>query len=340
MAETNVPQGAKRVRAIGLHSGGLDSILADALIRAQGIEVRAIHFYTGLSSETREAAAREDAKLGITRELVDISGDEYLHMITHPRHGYGAHANPCIDCRIFMLRKARDLMEAWGASFVFTGEVLGQRPKSQRREAMGVVERESGLEGRLVRPLSAQFLAPTIPEQEGLLDRSRLLGLKGRTRTPQMALAKSLGITDYPQPAGGCWLTDETFGRRFHELMSRRPERNVTQEEMRLLLTGRHFRLGDGVRLVVARNEAETEALLGYGEGRWLLEAVGVNGPVAVVEGEPDAEARRTISAIVARYGQGRELPEVSVEWRKGGESFREAAAPLKNEGFIASVRL
>ena len=261
-------------------------------------------------------------------------------MITHPRHGYGAHANPCIDCRIFMLRKARDLMEAWGASFVFTGEVLGQRPKSQRREAMGVVERESGLEGRLVRPLSAQFLAPTIPEQEGLLDRSRLLGLKGRTRTPQMALAKSLGITDYPQPAGGCWLTDETFGRRFHELMSRRPERNVTQEEMRLLLTGRHFRLGDGVRLVVARNEAETEALLGYGEGRWLLEAVGVNGPVAVVGGEPDGEARRTISAIVARYGQGRGLPEVTVEWRKGEERFRVAVPPMRDEGFIASVRL
>ncbi|MBR2979185.1 MAG: thiamine biosynthesis protein [Myxococcaceae bacterium] len=346
----------KPVRAIGLLSGGLDSMLAHAVIRAQGIEVRAVNFYTGLcivETQRRLGRRRRDgsipanealgaaANLEMEMEFIDISGPDYLHLITHPRYGYGANANPCVDCRIFMFKKAKALMEAWGASFVFTGEVLGQRPKSQRRDTLRIVERDSGLTGRLVRPLSAKLLEPTIPELEGLLDRERLFDFRGRSRASQMALAKELGLTDYPQPAGGCcYLTDESFGRRFHDLMARRPERNLAEEEVLLLAMGRHFRLGE-VKLIVARNETESVAFRRFIGGRHAVEAIGVNGPLALVEGAPDEEARRWISAIVARYGQGRVQARVRVEWRDvtGAVELREVA-PHDDEAVLASLRI
>ena len=194
-----------RARAIGMISGGLDSTLALALVKAQGIEVKAVNFYTGLCiTETqrrkggrpdgtipRNEALRAGADLEVEVEYVDVSGREYLDLIVNPRYGYGANANPCVDCRIFMMRKAREIMEREGAAFVFTGEVLGQRPKSQRRDTLRAVERESGLEGRLLRPLSALLLEPTLPEREGILDRSRLLGIHGRSRQPQIRLQRS-----------------------------------------------------------------------------------------------------------------------------------------------------
>src|SRR5512136_1762372 len=213
-------------KAIGMISGGLDSTLALALVKRQGIEVKAVNFYTGLCiTETqrrkggrpdgtvpRNEALRAAADLEVEIEYVDISGSEYFEMLVHPRWGYGANANPCVDCRVFMMRRARQILEAEGADFVFTGEVLGQRPKSQRRDTLRIIERESGLEGRLLRPLSALLLEPTIPEKEGLVDRSRLLDISGRSRRRQMALAEELRISEWPQPAGGCcYLTDEAF---------------------------------------------------------------------------------------------------------------------------------
>lgn len=345
----------KAVRAIGLLSGGLDSMLAHAVIRAQGIEVRAVNFYTGLcivETQRRLGRRRRDgsipanealgaaASLEMDMEFIDISGPDYLHLITHPRYGYGANANPCVDCRIFMFQKARALMEAWGASFVFTGEVLGQRPKSQRRDTLRIVERDSGLSGRLVRPLSARLLEPTIPELEGQLDRARLFDFRGRSRAPQMALAKTLGLTDYPQPAGGCcYLTDESFGRRFHDLIARRPERQLAEEEVLLLAMGRHFRLGE-VKLIVARNETESVALRRF-EGRHAVEAIGVNGPLALVEGDPGEAERRLISEIVARYGQGRAERRVIVEWRApDGTVERREVEPLRDEARIEALRI
>src|SRR5512137_1923062 len=205
-------------------SGGLDSTLALAMVRAQGVEVKAINFYTGfcITETQRRKGGRQDgtmppnealkaaADLEIEIEYIDISGDAYLDMLLHPKYGYGANANPCVDCRIFMMRKAREIMEREGADFIFTGEVLGQRPKSQRRDTLWVIEREAGLQGRLVRPLSSQRLNPSIPEQEGLLDRSKLGAMSGRGRHPQMAMANAIGLKDWPQPAGGCcFLTDE-----------------------------------------------------------------------------------------------------------------------------------
>lgn len=326
----------RKVKAIGLLSGGLDSTLAHALIKAQGIEVKAITFYTGFcitETQRRMGRTRKDgsvprndalhaaAGLETDIEFVDISGREYLDMIARPRFGYGANANPCIDCRIFMFKRARVIMGAEGADFVFTGEVLGQRPKSQRRDPMRVIERESGLEGRILRPLSAQLLEPTLPEREGLVDRSRLLGISGRSRKPQMALAEELGVTDYPQPAGGCcYLTDEAFGRRFHDLIDRRPDRRIDEDEVVLLATGRHFRLSADVKLIVGRNEGENALLAQVaGTDRWRLEAAGLMGALSLVEGTPGGDDRVLASRIAARYGKGKDQPRVTIEWRREG---------------------
>src|SRR5574341_1667312 len=252
----------RKAKAIGLISGGLDSTLAMALVKRQGIEVKAITFYTGFcitetqrrkggradGSMPRNEALRAAADLESEVELVDISGPDYLEMLLRPRFGYGANANPCVDCRIFMMKRAKEIMEREGADFVFTGEVLGQSPKSQRRDTLRIIERESGMDGRLLRPLSAKLLKPTVAEQEGLVDRERLLDVSGRGRQRQIALAAEMGLTDWPQPAGGCcFLTDESFAQKFFDLLGAREAagegRRITEEEVILLTVGRHFRL-------------------------------------------------------------------------------------------------
>jgi len=350
---------ARPGKAIAMISGGLDSTLALALIRRQGIAVKAINFYTGFcitetqrrkggrsdGSVPRNEALRAAADLEVEIEYVDVSGSEYLDMLVHPRWGYGANANPCVDCRVFMMRKAREIMLAEGADFVFTGEVLGQRPKSQRRDTLRIIERESGLEGRLLRPLSARLLPPTIPEQEGIVDRERLLDISGRSRLRQIALARELGVEDFPQPAGGCcYLTDESFSRKFFDVLDAREasggERRLTQEDVVLLSTGRHFRLSPRAKLVVGRTEVENALLEHHVEGRARVEARGVLGPVALVEGVPTWEERRLAAAIVARYGKGKDLPKVEVEWREGDLVETYEVAPEPDEARIEAMRV
>jgi tRNA U34 2-thiouridine synthase MnmA/TrmU len=352
-----MPQG--RTKAIAMISGGLDSTLALALVKRQGIEVKAVNFYTGLCiTETqrrkggrpdgtvpRNEALRAAADLEVEVEYVDVSESGYLDLIVNPRYGYGANANPCVDCRIFMMRKAREIMEAEGASFVFTGEVLGQRPKSQRRDTLRIVERESGLTGRLLRPLSARLLEPTIPERDGLVDRARLLDISGRSRQRQMALARELGVTDWPQPAGGCcYLTDESFARKFFDILDAREEageaRRIRKEDVVLLSTGRHFRISPRAKLVVGRSEVENAVLDGYGAGRARLEARGLSGPVALLEGVATWEERVLAARIVARYGKGRSLARVPVEWREGDLVETYDVEPERDESRIESMRL
>jgi hypothetical protein len=266
-------------------------------------------------------------------------------MLVAPRYGYGKNANPCVDCRVFMMRKAREIMEAEGADFVFTGEVLGQRPKSQRRDTLWVIEREAGLQGRLLRPLSARLLPPTIAEQEGLVDRERLLDISGRSRLRQMALARELGIADWPQPAGGCcFLTDEAFSRKFFDILDQRQamgeERRIVPEDVVLLSTGRHFRISPKVKLIVGRNEMENALLERYVAGRARLMARDLNGPVALVEGEPTWEERVLCARVVARYGKGKDLPRVAVEWREDDVAETYDVPPEADEPRIESMRI
>jgi tRNA-uridine 2-sulfurtransferase len=236
-------------------------------------------------------------------------------------------------------------MLAEGADFVFTGEVLGQRPKSQRRDTLRIIERESGLEGRLLQPLSAKLLPPTIPEREGLVDRERLEDISGRSRQRQFALARELGVEDWPQPAGGCcYLTDESFARKFFDVLDAREsageERRIAQQDVVLLSTGRHFRLSPRAKLVVGRTEVENALLEHHVEGRARLEARDVLGPIAVMEGVPTWEERVLAAGIVARYGKGKDLARVTVEWREAELVETYEVEPERDEGRIEKLRI
>ena len=345
-------------KAVVLLSGGLDSTLAARLLQEQGVEIIGVHFSTGFCvadhkratapadadpKKLRNEALRAGADLQAPVRLVDISR-EYLDIVFNPKHGYGANLNPCIDCRAFMLKKAREIMEEEGADFVATGEVLGQRPMSQRKVPMRVIERESGLEGRLLRPLSARLLPPTEPEQAGLVDRSRLLSLQGRTRRPQMDLIAEKGITDYPLPAGGCcFLTDANYARRFRDKMAHRTERPMNQEDVTLLKAGRHFRITPALKLIIGRDERENGFLERFADGsRVRLEVEVIPGPVGLTdESLPGEEEERLCASIVARYSDGRNLPSVTVRAEGGGRPPRTwETTPLKDEAVLGPMRL
>ncbi|MBN1886206.1 MAG: thiamine biosynthesis protein [Candidatus Krumholzibacteriota bacterium] len=336
----------RTVRAIGMVSGGLDSMLAVALVRRQDIEVRGLSCYVGFSQsvfrwlvdgagslrEYLDNRERElTAALGIPVECVDLS-TEYLELLLDPPHGYGANVNPCIDCRIFMLRLARRRMEETGADFVFTGEVLGQRPMSQHRQAMETVEQESGLEGRLLRPLCAKLLEPTIPEKEGLVDRERLLDIRGRSRRRQMQLAEELEIGPYASPAGGCALTDIPYAVKFRDLVGRRRPAAITREEAVLLSTGRHFRISPDARIVVGRDKRENEYLEREWSGEWLAVTVSAPGPTTVILGDPDEKELETAARITARYGDGRRNPPVTIALRRNGTEQTVEVVPADDE--------
>ena len=248
-------------RAIVLLSGGLDSILATKLMLEQGVEIEAINFLTIFCTCTHKGcqhAATQAAKtLNVPLKVFNIT-EEYIEVIKNPKHGYGSNMNPCIDCRIFIFKKAKEYMARTGASFLVTGEVLGERPMSQRRDAILLIEKEAGLKRLILRPLSAKFFDPTEAENEGIVDRNKLLDISGRSRKPQMALAKEFGINDYPCPAGGCLLTDPGFAKRVRDLLGHDA---FTLDNIRLLKFGRHFRLSEDTKLVVGRDEEDNNAL-------------------------------------------------------------------------------
>lgn len=305
------------VKAVALLSGGLDSTLAVKMLREQGVEVHAINFNTGFCltdharkirktddmKKLRNEALRAGADLDVEVEIVDIS-KEYLDVLTKPKYGYGSGANPCIDCRIFMFKKAREHMEAIGADFVATGEVLGQRPMSQMRPALDLIERESGLKGKLLRPLSAQLLPETESEKQGRVDRTKLGAIRGRTRTGQMEMAATFKITDYPQPAGGCcFLTDENYAKKFHDFMAHWDgKRELKLEDFLILKVGRHFRLTPELRCIVGRFEGENKFLSYFGAGHWMLMTPDVPGPTTWVDGNPEEAELGTLARITVRY--------------------------------------
>lgn len=291
--------------ALALFSGGLDSILSCSLVSKQGIKVVAIKFvspffdYHLLGSyyclETKK-------KYNIDVELHDIS-DEYMSLLRNPAHGYGKHFNPCLDCKIFMMTKARQMMKDYNASFLISGEVVGQRPMSQRRDAMRVVERDSGCDGILLRPLCAQRLDPTIPEKEGIVDRDLLANISGRSREGQIAMAKSFGFTDYPTPAGGCILTDPIVGERIKEFYH--GHKTVTISDMRLITVGRQFMLPGGAWLVMGRKEDENQKVADLKmPDDLLLKLSDRPGPTAVLRFLDNEEDLSLAASLVVRYGK------------------------------------
>jgi tRNA-specific 2-thiouridylase len=336
----------ERIRAIGLVSGGLDSLLAVRLMKDQGLDCLGLHFYNGFSpgSLKREIGGeipREDyledhartlsAMLQIPVEAADVS-HEFLGLLISPRHGYGAHVNPCIDCRIFMLKQAKERMAKVGARFVFTGEVLGQRPMSQHRRTMDLIMRRSDLAGYLLRPLSAKLLPPTVPEERGWVSRDDLLDIQGRSRKRQMALASEFGLREYAQPAGGCTLTDGNYARRFRDLVQHRGGPAIRREDTVLLAVGRHFRLSDRLKIIVGRDETENRYLERSGAGTWLVTTPDHPGPTVLVQGEPDESELRLTAEIAARYSDAKHLPAVPVVARRGEENRALEVAPVPDE--------
>jgi tRNA U34 2-thiouridine synthase MnmA/TrmU len=306
----------RKVHALGLISGGLDSTLAAALLLKQDLEITGVNFHTGFCTldhrrvlgkgplvELENPALKAEKKLLFPVELVDIS-KEYLELVTNPRYGYGKNANPCIDCRIMMLQKAKAMMLEIGADFIFTGEVLGQRPMTQMRKTLSLIERRAGLEGFLLRPLSALLLPPTIPELKGWVNRSLLKDFNGRTRKPQMALAKEFGINEFPQPSGGCcFLTDPGYARKFFDLLDHREKREISAEDFELLKVGRHLRVKDDLKVIIGRNQKENEYLRQrYAEKYISFEVIGPPGPLALMEGTDTKQNRKLSASITARY--------------------------------------
>jgi tRNA-specific 2-thiouridylase len=297
------------MKAIALLSGGLDSTLAAKVVMEQGVGLEALNFMTVFCTcTTRGATCMASQKavetLGIPLRVFSVS-EEYLEVVKHPKHGYGRNMNPCIDCRIFMLKKAKAYMEESGASFVVTGEVLGQRPMSQRKDAMRLIEKEAGLEGLILRPLSANVLPVTIPEEEGWVDRKRLLNFQGRSRKPQIELAERYGIHDYPCPAGGCLLTDPGFAKRMKDLMLHRPAFSLN--DVHLLKMGRHFRFSDRVKLVVGRNEEENQKIGTFAQEKdILLKVSNVPGPLSLLRGKFDEGDIEKAAAVTAYYSKAR----------------------------------
>lgn len=293
-------------KAVALISGGLDSILAARVVMDMGFDVTGLFFTSafskGYGKEASSPAARVASSVGIELKVIDM-GREHIDLIRNPKHGYGKNINPCIDCKIFMLSKAKTVLEEVGASFIITGEVLGQRPMSQRRDTLNIIERDYGLKGMVLRPLSGRLLPPTKAELEGIIDRERLLGISGRSRTSQIELARRYGIQGFSTPAGGCLLTDQNFARRLRELFEHKQV--VTEGDIRLLTIGRHFRLPSGAKVVIGRNKMENEMLMAlpYNDFK-LLRPADFPGPVAVLTDEKDAEDSAAAAGLILKYSK------------------------------------
>ena len=277
----------KKARGLSLISGGLDSQLAVCVLRDAGAEIDGVTFATPFF--TPDAARKAATALGITLHVVDFTEDE-IALVKNPPHGFGGAMNPCIDCHARMIARAGEMMTTGGYDFVATGEVLNQRPMSQNRQSLGVVEKCSGLKGRLLRPLCAQLLEPTIPEQEGIIDRTKLLGLSGRRREPQFELARKYGLVDYPSPAGGCKLTEKGFGRRLKDLLDH--EGLEDRRLVELLNIARRYRLPDGTGVVLGRDARENIIIKeATRPGDTLIFPVSVPGPTALVPKRADLSA-------------------------------------------------
>jgi tRNA-specific 2-thiouridylase len=319
---------SKPYKAAALISGGLDSLLAARVVMDQDIHVEGLNFFTGFCVEGHTHAIRKQhadrpkrnnalwvaEQLGIRLHILDII-EEYKQVVINPKHGYGANLNPCLDCKVFMVQKAHEWMQARGFDFIITGEVIGQRPKSQRRVNMPVVARESGAHDRLVRPLCAKYLPPTLPEREGWLSRDKLHAFSGRSRRPQMALAEHYGFRNYAQPAGGCcFLTDRQYSVKLADLWQTRGVRDYELDDIMLLKVGRHLRPRAHFKLIVGREEGENRYLEGYRRRFVHLTPVSHPGPLVLLDGKAGAADLDLAARITARFSKGRDAAQVTVK--------------------------
>ena len=331
----------KPAGGILLYSGGLDSLIASSVLLDQGIKLTGVHFilpFTAPDADPEELNASRYARR-INLPLIHIRcGREYMDIIENPRYGYGRHVNPCLDCKIYFLKKAAEIMRASGASFVATGEVLGQRPMSQMRNSMRLLEKESGIEGRLLRPLCALHLEPTIPEREGIVNRNMLLNISGRGRREQMDLAEKYGIDEYESPSGGCLFADRYIAGRVRDLLKRHPDYSMT--DVYLLSIGRHFRISRSVKFVVSRNEAETLDLFKYRDYADCFLSPDFKGPSMYVKG-PLSESDLTLAAsVITRYGKRDSGPHTILIEHKGHPIRRIDAPPPVDEHTLDAMRL
>ena len=289
------------MKALALLSGGLDSTLATKMIQEQGISIVALNFTSPfcLCGKNGCGAVRVAKQLKLPIKILPM-GLDYLKMIRSPKHGYGRNMNPCIDCRIFMLKKAKKYAAEIGASFLFTGEVLNQRPMSQYKKALEIIEKETNLKDKILRPLSAELLPETEAEREGWVNREKLLGIKGRSRKTQMGLAKELSLKDYPCPSGGCLLTYKEFANKIRDLFNHK--KSVRIKDVNLLKIGRHFRLGRN-KIVVGRNESENEQLEKLRERTdYCFEVPNCGSPITLLKGPKTKKAIERAAGLTLRY--------------------------------------
>lgn len=330
-----------KTKAIGLISGGLDSILALRLILDLGVEVIALNMKTPFC--TCDSQGKCFSQLVTERSGVPLrriyGGVDYIEIVKHPRHGYGKNMNPCIDCRIFLFSKARELLQETGADFIFTGEVLGERPMSQRKEAMLLIERESNLKGRVLRPLSAKLMEPTLAEKEGKLDRDRMLDIQGRSRKPQLELARRFGIVEFPTPAGGCLLTNHDFALKIKDSFEHQED---SLEHIHLLKLGRHFRLPTGAKVIAGRDQKENETLMAVSSPSQLKFTVhGYKSTYALLLGEPSPENQTWAARICARYSDNQYLLKIPVRvWTDSPEQFALLEINSLDDPLLSSIRI
>jgi len=320
-------------KAVVMLSGGLDSTLAAKIMIDQGVDLTGVYLSAPWGCCDKTVAMKAAHSLGIPFLVIKMS-DEYINVIRNPKYGYGSSMNPCIDCRIYMFEKVKEVMAKIGASFLVTGEVLGQRPMSQMKNSLTLIEDRAGLNRLVVRPLSAKVLEPTLPEELGVVDREKLYDITGRSRKPQMELAARLGIINYPNPAGGCLLTDQQFGIRVKDLFEH--QEKIDLEDMELLRWGRHFRVNDSTKLIVGRNEQENGTLLEYlAPGRVLFQPDQFAAPSVLLVGPPDDNANQLALRMIAHYTRPDKRPAEARVRMRVGVPRQEGAEPLEESCFL-----
>jgi len=291
----------KKGRGLGLCSGGLDSILSALVLKKQGLEVEWITFETPFFSSDKARQASRNTGVPLTvRNITPV----YLKMLKNPRCGYGKYMNPCLDCHALMFKLAGEIMKEKGFDFLFSGEVLGQRPMSQTKPSLRYVEKNSGFDGYIIRPLSAQRLSETVPEKEGWVSRELLLDFTGRSRKPQIKLAREFGVTDYPAPAGGCLLTDKGYSKRLKDLFDH--QETCTENELHLLKYGRHFRPDDNTKIIAGRTKKDNEDILRYHNPATdtIIRMKNFPGPIVLIPNDAGKDMIRLGASICARYSK------------------------------------